>query len=282
MTKLNFEVIFPHLRPWVVNLVNVWPAYIVKPQYANWEVFHIVSLTLLGGAAILMNLRLLGAGITEEPPSVSYRALRRWQDIGVFGIVLTGVLMGMANAEKLYDSTAFVVKMTALLAGIILTYGASRPVARADGAVPASAKAWFAIGAAIWIAGLVIFTTGTLVNVGVFHILTAAALVVLIAARGRLRWIYLAGLILLIALQEGLTHGLYAFDDIAHLDPLNKLFAWLFAIWIVLAAAAQTFTALRNRQPADLTASLMTKLIAYSTILVWVTGAAAGRWIAYE
>jgi len=275
--KLTFEVLFPALRPWVVNLVNVWPAYIIKPQYANWEVLHILSLTLLGGTAILMNLRLLGAGITEEPPSEVYRNLRRWQDVGVFGIVASGILIGMANAEKLYDSTAFVVKMCALAGGIILTYGASRPVARDDGAVSGSAKLWFLLGAAIWVVGLVIMATGALINVGIYHVITAAALVVLIAARGRLRWIYLLGLLALIAVQQGVTHFAYAFDDIAHLDPVNKLFTWLYAIWILGSGLARLLLTRREERQGA-----FVQLIAWSTILVWITGAAAGRWIAFE
>src|SRR5260370_931662 len=83
----------------------------------------------------LMNLRLLGVALTAEPPSEIYRNLRFWQNAGVIGIVFTGVAIGSANAERLYDSAAFIVKMLALLAGIILTYGASRPVSAADGAV---------------------------------------------------------------------------------------------------------------------------------------------------
>ena len=275
--KLNFEVLFPALRPWVMNLVNVWPAYIIKPQYANWEVLHILSLTLLGGTAILMNLRLLNVGITEEPPSEIYRNLRRWQDAGVVGIIVSGVLIGMANAEKLYDSTAFVVKMCALLGGIILTYGASRPVARAEGAVSGSAKLWFIVGALIWLTGVVIMATGALINVGLYHVITAAALVVLIAARGRLRWIYLVGLLALIAVHQGVTHLAYAGDDIAHLDPVNKVFTWLYAVWILGVAAVRLFLTRREeRQGAYV------QLIAWSTILVWVTGGAAGRWIAFE
>ncbi|THD78580.1 MAG: hypothetical protein E7812_11360 [Phenylobacterium sp.] len=274
--KLTFEVFFPALRPWVVNLVNVWPAYIIKPQFATWEVLHILSLVLLGGTAILMNLRLIGAGITEEPPSEIYRNLRRWQDAGVIGIVVTGILIGMANAERLYDSTAFVVKMIALVSGIILTYGASRPVARAEGAVSGSAKLWFAVGAILWLVGLAVFATGALVNVGVYHIITAAALVVLIATQGRLRWIYLAGLLLLIGAQEGVTHLMYQPDDIAHLDPVNKVFTWLFSLWIVGLGLAQLFRAGRGPEGGPLT-----KLIGYATILVWITGAAAGRWIAF-
>jgi cell division protein FtsW (lipid II flippase) len=284
MMKLTFEVFFPALRPWVVNLVNVWPAYIIKPQFAFWEVLHILALVLLGGTAILMNLRLVGAGMTEEPPSEIYRNLRRWQDVGVIGIVVTGILIGMANAERLYDSTAFVVKMIALVAGVVLTYGASRPVARADGAVSTSAKAWFAVGALIWIAGLVIFVTGNLVNVGVYHVITAAALVALAATRGRLRWIYLIGLLAMVAIHQWITHVTYADPfDLAHLDPVNKTFTWLYSIWIVAAALAQVYLAGRGRTRTakGAAAGPLAELIAYSTILVWVTGAAAGRWIAF-
>ena len=58
----------------------------------------------------------------------------------MIGIIVTGVLIGSANAERLYDSAAFIVKMLALIAGIILTYGVSRPVAAADGAVGAAVQ----------------------------------------------------------------------------------------------------------------------------------------------
>jgi uncharacterized protein DUF6644 len=274
--KITFELFFPALRPWVVNLVNVWPAYIVKPQFASWEVLHIVSLILLGGTAILMNLRLIGVGLTDEPPSEIYRNLRRWQDAGVIGIVVSGILIGMANAERLYDSTAFVVKMVALVAGVILTYGASRPVARAEGEVSAGAKISLLIGGVLFLLGTWVFITGTLVNVGLFHMLTAAALIVLVATRGRLRWIYLAGLTLMIAVQEYITHAMIQPDDLAKLDPVNKTFFGLFSVWIFGAALIQLFAAGRGREGGPLT-----KIIGYATILVWITGAAAGRWIAF-
>ena len=274
--KMTFEYLFPALRPWVVNLVNVWPAYIIKPQFAAWEVLHILSLILLGGTAILMNLRLIGVGVIDEPPSEVYRNLRRWQDLGVIGIVVSGVLIGMANAERLYDSTAFVVKMTALASGVILTYGASRSVARADGAVGRGAKISLLAGGALFLLGVGVFVTGTLINVGLFHVLTAAALLVLIATQGRQRWIYLAGLLLLIAVQSFITHGLIQPDDLARLDPVNKAFFGLFAAWIFGAAAIQLFAPVAGRDSTP-----VARLIGYVTILVWVTAAAAGRWIAF-
>jgi hypothetical protein len=273
---MNLEEFFPQARPWVENLANVWPAPYVKPQFAWWEVGHIVSLITLGGTSILMNLRLIGVGLTQEPPSELYRSLKLWQTIGIIGIIVTGVLIGMANAERLYDSGAFIVKMLALVAGIVLTYGASRPVAKADGAVSVGSKVSFVIGMAFWLAALWVFATGDLINPGVFHIITAAALIVLFAVRGRVRLVYLGVLIALIVAQFVTTHFIVKPDDYARLTPVNISFAVVFAAWIVGAALVQLFRAGRGADGGPLT-----KLIGYATILVWVTAAAAGRWIAF-
>jgi hypothetical protein len=273
---MNLEEFFPHARPWVENLANVWPTPYVKPQFAWWEVAHVVSLIMLGGTSILMNLRLIGVGLTQEPPSELYRSLKLWQTIGIVGIIVTGVLIGMANAERLYDSAAFIVKMLALVAGIILTYGASRPVAKAEGAVSVASKVWFVIGMAFWLAALWVFATGDLINPGVFHIITAAALVVLFAVRGRARLIYLGVLMALIVAQFVATHFVVKPDDYAKLTPVNISFAVIFAAWIAGTALVQLFRAGRGADGGPLT-----KIIGYATILVWVTAAAAGRWIAF-
>lgn len=273
---MTFADVFPELRPWVENLVNVWPAYIIKPQFASWEVLHILSLVVLGGSSILVNLRLIGVGLTEESPSEVHRNMRPWLTVGVLGIIASGILIGMANAERLYDSEAFTVKMAALLAGVIFTYGVSSPVARADGQVGVAPRVWGVIAAAIWIFGLWVFTTAELINPGIFHLLTAGALIVLFATRGRLRWIYLGVLLALIAVQFVTTHFVIKPDDYARLNPVNIGFAWVFAVWIVGAALAQLFTAGRGADGGPLT-----RLVGYASILVWVTAAAAGRWIAF-
>ena len=274
--KIEIEEFLPHIRPWVESLANTFPGKQVKPQFAFWEVGHILSLILLGGTTILMNLRLLNAGLTEESPSEVYRNLRFWQNVGVIGIVFTGVLIGAANAERLYDSAAFIVKMLALLAGIILTYGASRPVAAAEGAVSTASKAWFALGTAIFLLGIWVFVISDLINVGVYHVITGAALIVLFVTAGRLRWIYLGVLLAMIAAQFVHTHILIKPDDYDHLNPVNKIWTVAFSAWIAGVAIYQLFRAGRGEAGGPLT-----KVIAYATILVWVMGAAAGRWIAF-
>lgn len=277
---MNLEQLFPHARPWVENLANTFPGSFVKPQFAWWEVLHILSLVTLGGTSIVMNLRLIGVGLTREPLSEIYRSLKTLQTVGVAGIVVTGLLIGSANAERLYDSTAFIVKLLALMAGIILTYGASRPAAKADGAVGGAVggavKAWFAVGVAIWLGALWVFATGDLISPGVFHVITAAALIVALATAGRGRLVYLGVLTALIGLQFIWTHFIVRPDDRHRLDPVNIAFAWIFSAWIVGTAL---FLLLRAGR--DEAGGRLAKLIGYAGILVWVTAAAAGRWIAF-
>jgi hypothetical protein len=274
---MKFSQLFPHLRPWVLNLVNIWPAYYVKPNFAIWEVFHILALVILGGSAILIGLRLIGFGLTEEKPSDIYKNLRVWLNTGVIGVVVTGVLIGMANAERLYDSSAFLVKMIALLAGVILVYGATRPIALADGAVSGGAKLATAAALLIWLFGILVFLTGGLITPGLFHVLTAAALIVLFVTKGRLRWIYLGGVGVILLAMYLATHVIIMRDDLVHSDPANVALAWVMALWIFGAAAWQVFAA--RKDPAA--AALIPKIVGYATILIWVSAAAAGRWIAF-
>jgi hypothetical protein len=279
MTDLALQHFFPQIQPWVETLGDIPPGSWVKgPKfgYASWEVGHIISLIMIGGTTILMNLRLLGAGVTEEKPADIYRNLRLLQTVGVIGIVITGLLIGASNAVKLYDSSAFTVKMMALLSGIILTYGVSRPVAAANGAVALAPRIWFAIGGSIFLAALWVLCTTVLINVGVYHLITAVALILLVVTRGRLRWAYAAGLAALIVAQFVHTHFVLKPDDYDHLNPVNKVYTWLYGVWLVGTALITLFRG-RGEDGGPLT-----KLVAYAAILVWVLGATAGRWIAYQ
>ena len=276
---LTLQHFFPQAKDWVDSLATSPVAVFVNgPQfgYASWEVGHILSLILIGGTTILMCLRLLGAGVTEEPPEEIYRNLRLWQTVGVVGIVITGLLIGSANAAKLYNSSAFTVKMMCLVSGVILTYGAARPVAAANGAVSTMSKIWFAVGGAIFLAALWIFTTSDLIDVGVYHVITAAALILIPVTRGKVRWGYIAGMAVLIVAQFVHTHFVLKPDDYDHLNPVIKAYTALYGVWIVGTALT---TLLRGRGDAG---GPLTKLVAYSAMLVWVLGAAAGRWIAFQ
>jgi hypothetical protein len=279
MTNLTLEHFFPHAKDWVDGLATSPVAVFVNGPtfgYASWEVGHILSLIMIGGTTILMGMRLLGAGVTDEKPAEIYRNLRLWQNIGVIGIVVTGLLIGSANAAKLYNSSAFTVKMMCLLSGVILTYGGLRPVAAADGAVGFMPRIWLLIGGVIFLAAIWVFSTTALIDVGIYHLITAVALILIPVTRGRVRWGYLAGLSVLVVAQFVHTHFVIKADDYTHLDPVNKIYTVLYAVWLVGTASITLF---RGRGDEG---GPLSKLVAYSAMLVWVLGAAAGRWIAFQ
>lgn len=273
---MTFQEFFPDLKDWVANLVNVWPTPMVKPQFAHWEVWHIVSLFMLGGCMILMNLRLLGVGLTSEPPSVIEKNVRPWLAFGIFGVLASGVLIGMANAEKLYDSPAFVVKMISLVAAIVFTYAVCVPTAKAEGRVTNGAKVAMVIAMVVWLISLWIFSTVEGLAPGIILVIAAAAMLVMVALQGKVRWVYAAGLVAIVLGQQIVTH--FVVDMNADFDGwivANQWFTRAEASWVVIFTAYQILAS-RNAEGGPLT-----RLVGYSSLLVWVTVAAAGRWIAF-
>lgn len=269
---MKFSILSPHLRPWVLGLANTWPAPWVKTTFAVWEVGHILGLIALAGSAVIVGLRLLGLVMTEEKPSRMWRSLATIHYVGLAGVVGTGLLIGMANAERLYDSAAFLVKMIALVAGVVMSLGAVRPVALADGEVSVSARAMAIVSLLLWAGAFEVFLTGGLITPGLLHVATATGLILLLALRGARLVLYLAGVGLILLLMYLGTHVLYPPDDLVHGDPLNMALSGAMVLWIVFWVCRAAMTAGQT--------SLKT-VIGYGGILIWITAAAAGRWIAF-
>lgn len=268
---------FPQLAGWVAQLDDTFPGAWIKPYFAQWEVLHLLSLALLGGASLLLNLRLIGVGLTDESPSEVRRGVLPWLNLGVVGILATGLLIGTSNPERLYTSEAFTAKMLGLAAAIILTYGVSLPAAKADGRLGKGAALAAALGMAVFGLSVGVFAVAKLVNPGLWHVIIAGALLVLFVTRGLTRIIYLAGLVALMVTQAALHHVIYKPDDYAHLDPANKIMILVYLALILAAAGLQIVSSGRGSQGAG----PAVKALAYASILVWVTTAAAGRWIAF-
>lgn len=265
----------PQIADWVANLDDVWPGVAVKPYFAHWEVLHLISLAILGGASILLNLRIIGFGLTDDPPSTVERNTRTWMNVGVAGILFTGVLIGTSNPERLYTSEAFTAKMLSFAAALIITYGVSMRIARGDGRMDRPAAIAAIVGLAFWGLSLFVFSTAKLVNPGLWHVMIAAALMVLFVARGVVRLIYGFGLALLSVTMFVVTRMMISPDDFERLDPSTKAFAYGIALWIAAAAAVQILT--DDKGPG----SRAPRAMAYCALLTWITAAAAGRWIAF-
>jgi hypothetical protein len=114
-------------------------------------------------------------------------------------------------------------------------------------------------------------------NVGVIHVLFAAALIAGLALTGWPRWLLAGGLAILIVVLQVLTHAVFT-------DPFSEIYmsvnrAWMWGAGLfVLAMAGLNILGWKAREGS----TTLSRLVGYTTILVWVTVGAGGRWIAYS
>jgi len=104
------------------------------------ESFHLLALAVIGGAVLLLNLRLLGLGIERQPVAQVWRDTRPWMLASLAIMLVSGMLLFTSEAVKLYYHEAFWVKMTSLALAMLFTFTVVRPVALAD---PTRIKPWW-------------------------------------------------------------------------------------------------------------------------------------------
>ena len=92
---------------------------------------HLMGLALIGGAVLVVDLRLLGFGVQSQPMATVAHDAERWLRRGLAVMITTGVLLFMCFATKYYYLTFFWVKMAALIAVIVFTWSVHRRVAMA-------------------------------------------------------------------------------------------------------------------------------------------------------
>lgn len=94
---------------------------------------HLMGLALIGGAVLVVDLRLLGLGLWRQPVAQVARDAERWLLVSLVVLLPTGILQFMCfAATKYYYLTAFWVKMAALPLALVFTFAVRRKVAMAD------------------------------------------------------------------------------------------------------------------------------------------------------
>ena len=121
------------------------------------EAVHLLGLCMLGGALLVVDLRLLGAGLTGQPVARLSRQARPWLIASLVVMVLTGVPLFLSEAIKAYYNTSFWVKMCTLPFALTFTFAVRERVARREDPAPAalgrlvgavSLALWFTVAAA--------------------------------------------------------------------------------------------------------------------------------------
>lgn len=95
------------------------------------ESLHLMGLALIGGAVLMVDLRLLGFGFRSQPVALVARDAERWLIGSLFVMLPTGFLLFMSSAVKCYYLPVFWVKMAALFLALVFTFSIRRRVAMA-------------------------------------------------------------------------------------------------------------------------------------------------------
>lgn len=96
------------------------------------EAVHLLGLVMIAAAVLVVDMRLLGIGLQDHAPAQLARDAQPWL-VGSLGVMLiTGVLLFLAEAIKCYYSVPFWVKMACLALAILFTFTVRRTVVFAD------------------------------------------------------------------------------------------------------------------------------------------------------
>jgi len=96
------------------------------------ETLHLLALTILFGAVIVLNLRLCRIIMKHQPVQQVAEDLSPWASWSLVVILTSGILLFLSEALKCYASVPFQVKMTFLFAAIVFHFTIHRKVTRTD------------------------------------------------------------------------------------------------------------------------------------------------------
>ena len=94
------------------------------------ESVHITGLTVLVGTIAIVDFRLLGLALRNQPVSQVARYLRMWTWAGIGIMLTTGPLMLSAEPERGYGNPAFAFKMWCLLLALVTHFTIHRRAAQ--------------------------------------------------------------------------------------------------------------------------------------------------------
>ncbi|MGH9659595.1 MAG: DUF6644 family protein [Bryobacteraceae bacterium] len=95
------------------------------------ESVHLLALAQIGGAILIVDLRLLGWGLRRQPVAQLARDVQPWLAAGLAVMLATGILLFTSEAVKCYYSPAFRTKIAFLLPALLFTFTVRRKVAAA-------------------------------------------------------------------------------------------------------------------------------------------------------
>jgi hypothetical protein len=135
-----------------------WLVYIRDSSFGMpaLQSVHLVGLTILLAAILVLNLRLVGLSMVDWSLPSLVRQLKPWSIGALTMVVASGIVMFLGNPEKYLASYPFLFKMTVLGLAILFQFGVLRRLSTMEaGAAPGrrdvvvaglSLTLWFTVG----------------------------------------------------------------------------------------------------------------------------------------
>ena len=149
-----------NVLPWIESIAASRLGQAISTStwaFAVIESIHLLALAVIGGAVLMVDLRLLGLGLRSQPIDQVARDAWPWFVRSWVVMIVTGGLLFVSEPLKLYYSTPFFLKMTCLLLGTLFAVSVRRKVTlTGEGRMPpvvlklvgvVSLLLWFGVGA---------------------------------------------------------------------------------------------------------------------------------------
>lgn len=106
---------FEMTGPGVVVRESIW-------LFPVLEAIHLLGLCMLGGAVLLVDLRMLGWAMRKQTIAQLANYMRPWLIGAIAVLLVTGVLLFLSEAVKCYYNQSFWVKMISLPIALLFTF----------------------------------------------------------------------------------------------------------------------------------------------------------------
>ena len=114
------------------------------------EAVHLLALAVMGGAVLMVDLRLLGFGLNSRTVTEVAQDAKPWFQRALMLMFATGIPLFLSEAVKCFYNFSFWVKMSALLVAILFTYLVRARVVSAEVPVGITQKTTGLVSMALW------------------------------------------------------------------------------------------------------------------------------------
>ena len=131
---------------WLAHTINESQA-----MTAGLSALHVIGFTLVMSSAVVTGLRMIGVTLREVPVVEVVRSATRTLLIGLAVSASTGALLFLPRATGAAANSIFRMKLTLLLAAILIQFAVTRRVAWRSADPSGSQRAAGACGLALWV-----------------------------------------------------------------------------------------------------------------------------------